>query len=114
MPDVVTHLLAPDGAILKRSAATPSLFEKTARAVVFTSLEDMAARVDDPALDEGVAVALPGEGQPVEPGGPSGIEVPLEPDLVLPGVGMPALRCLCFAHEPKLGADVVSRHHPVA
>jgi len=43
--------LAPDGAILKRSAATPSLFEKTARAVVFTSLEDMAARVDDPALD---------------------------------------------------------------
>jgi dihydroxy-acid dehydratase len=43
--------LAPDGAILKRSAATPSLFEKTARAVVFTSLEDMAARVDDPKLD---------------------------------------------------------------
>ena len=43
--------LAPDGAILKRSAATPSLFEKTARAVVFTSLEDMAARIDDPELD---------------------------------------------------------------
>jgi dihydroxy-acid dehydratase len=43
--------LAPDGAILKRSAATPSLFEKTARAVVFTSLEDMAARIDDPKLD---------------------------------------------------------------
>jgi dihydroxy-acid dehydratase len=43
--------LAPDGAILKRSAATPSLFEKTARAVVFSSLEDMAARIDDPGLD---------------------------------------------------------------
>ena len=43
--------LAPDGAIIKRSAATPSLFEKTARAVVFTSLEDMAARIDDPGLD---------------------------------------------------------------
>ena len=43
--------LAPDGAIIKRSAATPSLFEKTARAVVFDSLEDMAARVDDPKLD---------------------------------------------------------------
>jgi dihydroxy-acid dehydratase len=43
--------LAPDGAIVKRSAATPGLFEKTARAVVFDSLEDMAARVDDPALD---------------------------------------------------------------
>jgi dihydroxy-acid dehydratase len=43
--------LAPDGAIIKRSAATPELFEKTARAVVFSSLEDMAARVDSPELD---------------------------------------------------------------
>jgi dihydroxy-acid dehydratase len=43
--------LAPEGCILKRSAATPALFEKTARAVVFTSLEDMAQRVDDPELD---------------------------------------------------------------
>ena len=43
--------LAPDGAIIKRSAATPSLFEKTGRAVVFTSLDDMNARVDDPDLD---------------------------------------------------------------
>ena len=43
--------LAPDGALLKRSAATPALFEKTARTVVFSSLEDMAARIDDPELD---------------------------------------------------------------
>jgi len=43
--------LAPRGAILKRSAATPELFEKEGRAIVFTSLEDMAARIDDPALD---------------------------------------------------------------
>jgi dihydroxy-acid dehydratase len=43
--------LAPDGAILKRSAATPELFEKTGRAVVFSSLDDLAARIDDPALD---------------------------------------------------------------
>jgi dihydroxy-acid dehydratase len=43
--------LAPDGAILKRSAATPELFEKTGRAVVFASLQDMAARIDDPDLD---------------------------------------------------------------
>jgi dihydroxy-acid dehydratase len=43
--------LAPDGAILKRSAATPELFERTGRAVVFSSLDDMAARIDDPALD---------------------------------------------------------------
>ncbi len=43
--------LAPNGAILKRSAADPSLFEREGRAVVFTSLDDMAARVDDPGLD---------------------------------------------------------------
>ena len=43
--------LAPDGAIIKRSAATPALFEKTARAVVFASLDDLAARIDDPELD---------------------------------------------------------------
>jgi dihydroxy-acid dehydratase len=43
--------LAPDGAILKRSAATPSLFETEARCVVFDGLEDLARRVDDPELD---------------------------------------------------------------
>ncbi len=43
--------LAPQGAILKRSAADSRLFEREGRAVVFSSLEDMAARVDDPALD---------------------------------------------------------------
>jgi dihydroxy-acid dehydratase len=43
--------LAPRGAILKRAAADPELFEREARAVVFTSLEDLAARIDDPALD---------------------------------------------------------------
>jgi dihydroxy-acid dehydratase len=43
--------LAPRGAILKRSAATPALFETEARAVVFDGLEDLANRIDDPALD---------------------------------------------------------------
>ena len=43
--------LAPRGAILKRSAATEALFESEARAVVFDGLEDMAERIDDPALD---------------------------------------------------------------
>jgi dihydroxy-acid dehydratase len=42
--------LAPKGAILKRSAADPKLFEHEGRAVVFSSLEDLAARMDDPAL----------------------------------------------------------------
>jgi dihydroxy-acid dehydratase len=43
--------LAPGGAILKRSAADPNLFELEGRAVVFTSLEDLAARIDAPDLD---------------------------------------------------------------
>ena len=43
--------LAPDGAIFKRAAATPTLFETEGRAVVFTGLDDLATRVDDPALD---------------------------------------------------------------
>jgi dihydroxy-acid dehydratase len=43
--------LAPGGAILKRSAADSRLFEKEGRAVVFTSLEDLSARIDDPKLD---------------------------------------------------------------
>jgi dihydroxy-acid dehydratase len=45
--------LAPKGAILKRSAADARLFEHEGRAVVFTSLADLAARIDDPALDVG-------------------------------------------------------------
>ena len=43
--------LAPQGAILKRSAADSRLFEHEGRAVVFSSLEDLAARIDDPKLD---------------------------------------------------------------
>jgi dihydroxy-acid dehydratase len=43
--------IAPKGAILKRSAADARLFEHEGRAVVFSSLTDLAARIDDPALD---------------------------------------------------------------
>jgi dihydroxy-acid dehydratase len=43
--------LAPDGAVIKRSAADPALFETTGRAVVFRSLEDLAERVDRADLD---------------------------------------------------------------
>src|SRR2546428_5879341 len=43
--------LAPAGAILKRSAADPALFEREGRAVVFASLDDLAARIDSPDLD---------------------------------------------------------------
>ena len=43
--------IAPKGAVLKRSAADAKLFEHEGRAVVFSSLEDLAARIDDPKLD---------------------------------------------------------------
>jgi dihydroxy-acid dehydratase len=43
--------LAPRGAVIKHAAATPALMTHTGRAVVFDSLEDLAARGDDPALD---------------------------------------------------------------
>jgi dihydroxy-acid dehydratase len=43
--------LAPDGAIFKRAAATPALFESEGRAVVFAGLEDLSRRIDDPDLD---------------------------------------------------------------
>lgn len=43
--------LAPEGAILKRSAATPALFEIEARCIVFDGLADLSNRIDDPDLD---------------------------------------------------------------
>ena len=43
--------LAPRGAIVKRAAAEKRLLEHEGRAVVFSSLEDLAARIDDPDLD---------------------------------------------------------------
>ena len=43
--------LAPDGAIVKRAAATPALFEVEGRAVVFENLDDLVRRIDTPDLD---------------------------------------------------------------
>jgi len=43
--------LAPGGAIIKQSAADPQLMEHEGRAVVFENIEDLAARIDDEALD---------------------------------------------------------------
>src|SRR5690606_18958009 len=43
--------LAPDGAIIKPAAATPELLVHTGPAVVFDSIEDLRARIDDPDLD---------------------------------------------------------------
>ena len=63
--------LAPNGAIFKRAAATPALFESEGRAVVFTSVEDLAARVDDPALD-----VAPGDIMVLQNAGPHAAGMP--------------------------------------
>jgi dihydroxy-acid dehydratase len=43
--------LAPNGAVLKPSAASPELMSHRGRAVVFETIDDYKARIDDPALD---------------------------------------------------------------
>ena len=43
--------LAPNSAVIKQSAASPQLMRHTGRAVVFESVEDMMARIDQPDLD---------------------------------------------------------------
>jgi dihydroxy-acid dehydratase len=48
---ILTGSLAPQGAAIKLAAATPELFRFEGPAVVFDSLEDLARRIDDPALD---------------------------------------------------------------
>ena len=48
---VLTGNLAPDGAVIKHAAASPSLLRHRGRARVFSSLDDLRARIDDPALD---------------------------------------------------------------
>jgi dihydroxy-acid dehydratase len=48
---VVRGNLAPDGAVLKPSAASPNLLRHRGRAVVFENIEHYKARIDDPSLD---------------------------------------------------------------
>jgi dihydroxy-acid dehydratase len=43
--------IAPRGAIIKQSAASPQLMEHEGRAVVFENMQDLAERIDDPELD---------------------------------------------------------------
>jgi dihydroxy-acid dehydratase len=73
--------LAPAGAILKRSAADPRLFEHEGRAVVFSSLEDLSARIDDAALD-----VTPDDALVLQNAGPkSGTGMPEAGYLPIPG-----------------------------
>jgi dihydroxy-acid dehydratase len=48
---VLRGSLAPDGAVIKLSAATPALCQHEGPALVFDSLDDLERRIDDPALD---------------------------------------------------------------
>ena len=80
--------LAPRGAILKRSAATPELFETEARAVVFDGLEDLANRIDDPSLDvtEGDIMVLKNAGSLTPAGMPEAGYLPIPQKLARAGV----------------------------
>ncbi|MEK6710692.1 MAG: IlvD/Edd family dehydratase [Nitrospinota bacterium] len=80
--------LAPDGAVLKTSAASPHLLTHTGKAVVFTSEEDMVRRVDDPALPataESVFV-LQNAGPLGGPGFPEAGFLPIPKKLLAQGV----------------------------
>ena len=48
---VVRGNLAPDGAVIKTTAADPELLQHAGRAMVFDDYNDMAARIEDPDLD---------------------------------------------------------------
>jgi dihydroxy-acid dehydratase len=64
--------LCPDGAVVKPAAASPELLRHRGRAVVFDSIEDLHARLDDPALevDETSVLVLRGCGPKGYPGMP--------------------------------------------
>jgi dihydroxy-acid dehydratase len=80
--------LAPRGAILKRSAATPALFEKEARAVVFDGLADLATRIDDSSLEVTAedALVLKNAGPLTPAGMPEAGNLPIPRKLATAGV----------------------------
>ena len=80
--------LAPKGAILKRAAADPKLFESTGRAVVFSSLDDLAARIDSPDLDVTLEdfLVLQNAGPTSESGMPEAGYLPIPGKLARKGV----------------------------
>ncbi|HEX3493450.1 MAG TPA: dihydroxy-acid dehydratase [Streptosporangiaceae bacterium] len=80
--------LAPSGAIIKPAAATPALLQHRGRAVVFDSIEDMHARIDDPDLDvdEDSVLVLRGCGPRGYPGMPEVSNMPLPAKMLQRGV----------------------------
>jgi dihydroxy-acid dehydratase len=80
--------LAPDGAIIKPSAASDHLLEHEAEAFVFDNIEDMKANIDRPDLpvDENTILVLRGCGPQGYPGMPEVGNMPIPQVLVEKGV----------------------------
>ncbi len=80
--------LAPDGAIIKPAAASPHLLTHRGPAVVFDSIEDFHARIDDPSLDVTAdsVLVLRGCGPKGYPGMPEVSNMPLPQKLLAQGV----------------------------
>ena len=80
--------LAPDGAVIKHSSATPHLLKHTGRAVVFGSLDELAERIDVPGLDVGPddVLVLRNAGPRGAPGMPEAGYIPIPRKLAQQGV----------------------------
>jgi len=80
--------LAPDGAIIKQSAASADLMEHEGRVVVFDGLEDLAQRIDDPNLDVNAddILVLKNIGPKGAPGMPEAGYIPIPRKLARAGV----------------------------
>jgi dihydroxy-acid dehydratase len=80
--------LAPDGAVIKPAAASPALLDHRGPAVVFDSVEDLNARLDDPDLDVTAdsVLILRGCGPKGYPGMPEVSNMPLPAKLLASGV----------------------------
>ena len=80
--------LAPDGAVLKPSAASPALMKHTGRAVVFESIEDLRARINDDSLDidENCVMVLKNCGPKGYPGMAEVGNLPLPPKILKRGI----------------------------
>ncbi len=80
--------LAPRGALIKQSAASPELMRHTGRAVVFESVEDMTARIDSPDLDvrAGDVLVMRNAGPKGAPGMPEAGYLPIPMKLARAGV----------------------------
>ena len=85
---VLRGSLAPNGAVIKTAAASPRLLHHRGRAVVFDSIEDLHARIDDPGLDvdEDSVLVLRGCGPRGYPGMPEVANMPLPKKLLERGV----------------------------